>query len=122
MAIRNTIAAALALVAPLTILSAPAQAGGDAIIAGAVGFGVGTLFGSAISTPRYVMPPPVYLAPEPVYVMPPPTVVYQSAPVYYVTPAPWTVEWYSFCESRYRSFDPRDGSYVGVDGRRYMCR
>ena len=112
---------AVLTVAPL-LAAAPAQAGGsDTIVAGALGFGFGTLFGSAVSGPRYVAPAPVYVAPHPVYVAPPPPVVYEPAPVYYV-PAPWSAEWYSSCQARYRSFDPRDGSYLAVDGRRYMCR
>ena len=112
--------AALSLVTASMLLSAPAHAGSDAVIAGALGFGVGTLFGSAVSTPRYIAPAPVYIAPEPVYVAPP-TVVYQPAPVYYA-PAPFTGEWYASCSDRYRSFDPRDGSYLAIDGHRYMCR
>jgi len=27
----------------------------------------------------------------------------------------------SFCASRYRSFDPRSGTYLGYDGRRHPC-
>jgi hypothetical protein len=112
--------AALSFLSASMSFTAPAKAEGDALIAGALGFGVGTLFGSAVSGPRYVAPAPVYLAPEPVYIAPPQP-VYQAAPVYYV-PAPYSAEWYQSCSARYRSFDPRDGSYLAVDGRRYMCR
>jgi hypothetical protein len=125
MRIKTSVAALASILAASTMISAPAQAGGDAVVAGALGFGVGALFGSAVSAPRYVSPGPVYLAPEPVYIAPEPVyveppVVYRSAPVYYARP--WTAEWYESCGARYRSFDPRDGSYLGVDGRRYMCR
>ena len=56
------IAAALA---SATSFSAPAQAGhhGDAVFAGVAGFAVGTLFGSAVSQPRYYAPAPVYVVP-----------------------------------------------------------
>lgn len=36
--------------------------------------------------------------------------------------APWTQEWYDYCAQRYRSFDPRSGTFVSYDGRRYMCQ
>lgn len=97
--------------------SAPAQAGSeDAIIAGAAGFAIGTLFGNAAARPRTY-----YYAPAPVYVAPPPPIVYEPAPVYYA-PAPWTPDWYAYCASRYGSFDPRSGTFVGFDGYRHMCR
>jgi BA14K-like protein len=34
---------------------------------------------------------------------------------------PWTPEWYRYCEDRYRSFDPRSGTFVGYDGRSHFC-
>ncbi len=95
-------AAALAVAAfSLTSFSAePAKANAnDAIIAGAAGFAVGTLFGNATARPRYVAP----------------------APVYYEL-VPWTPEWYSYCASKYRSFDPRSGTYMGHDGYPHMCQ
>ncbi len=30
--------------------------------------------------------------------------------------------WLDYCFSRYRSFDPRSGTYLGYDGRRHYCR
>jgi hypothetical protein len=30
--------------------------------------------------------------------------------------------WMNSCRSRYRSFDPGSGTYLGNDGRRYYCR
>jgi hypothetical protein len=35
---------------------------------------------------------------------------------------PWTQDWYDYCAQRYRSFDPRSGTFVSYDGRRYMCQ
>lgn len=31
-------------------------------------------------------------------------------------------DWLSYCFSRYRSFDPASGTYMGYDGRRHPCR
>ena len=111
----KTIAAAASIATAAVAFNSPAQAGSsDAIIAGAVGFGVGTLFGNATARPRYYAPAPVYVAPaRPIYVEP--------APVYYEM-EPWTPDWYAYCGSRYRSFDARSGTYVGYDGYRRMCR
>jgi hypothetical protein len=98
--------------------TSPAAAGGrhtDAIIAGAAGFAVGTIFGNATARPRYYAPAPVYVAPAP------PPFVYQPAPVYYVSPPAWTPEWYAYCSRRYGSFDLRSGTYLGYDGYRHMC-
>ena len=35
---------------------------------------------------------------------------------------PWSREWFRYCESRYRSFDPGSGTFVGYDGREHFCR
>jgi hypothetical protein len=34
---------------------------------------------------------------------------------------PWSSSWYRWCDARYRSFDPRTGTYVGFDGRKRFC-
>jgi hypothetical protein len=113
MRITSSIAAAFLAISALSF-SAPAHAdSSDAIIAGAAGFAVGTIFGNATARPRYYAPAPIYVAPPPVY--------YEPVPVYYL-PAPWTPEWYSSCARRYASFEPRSGTYLGLDGYRYLCR
>jgi hypothetical protein len=33
----------------------------------------------------------------------------------------WTPEWYDYCSRRYRSFDPRSGTFMGYNGLRQMC-
>jgi hypothetical protein len=104
---------AMAMALGVGTLSLPdaAEAGrrGDAFGAGLLGFGIGAVVGSAL-TPRevYVVPPP-----------PPPPVYY--APASY-GPPPWTPEWYAYCGSRYRSFDPRSGYFYGYDGVPRFCR
>ena len=40
----------------------------------------------------------------------------------YHRPVPWTEAWYAWCFDRYRSFDPRSGTFLGYDGRRHFCR
>jgi BA14K-like protein len=45
---------------------------------------------------------------------------YYSA--YYGAPAPWTPDWYRYCSSRYRSFNPGTGYFVGFDGHHHFCR
>ena len=83
--------------------------GGSNLAAGLLGFGVGAIVGSAL-TPRevYVVPPP-----------PPPQVYY--TPASYGPPA-WTPDWYTYCYSRYRSFNPNSGTFIGYDGYEHFCR
>ncbi len=103
---------AAALLLSTATFSAPANADGrDAVLGGALGFAVGTMFGNATARPRAYYPAaPVYVAPPP----PPPVVVYYA-------PQPWTPEWYAYCAQRFRSFDARSGTYLGHDGYRHMC-
>lgn len=37
-------------------------------------------------------------------------------------PPPHSNSWLSYCASKYRSFDPASGTYLGYDGRRHPCR
>lgn len=59
--------------------------------------------------------------PGPYYYAPPP-VAYVPAPVYRYAPAPWTPAWYNYCSQRYRSFDPRSGTFQPYNGPRRLCR
>jgi len=67
-------------------------------------------------TGYYYDEPVVYAAP------PPPPVVYAPAPVYAGRPAPWTPDWYAYCASKYRSFDPGSGTFQPYRGPRRLCR
>jgi hypothetical protein len=51
--------------------------------------------------------------PAPVYVQP--------APTYYAV-QPWSPEWYSYCGSKYRSFNASTGYFLGYDGEYHFCR
>lgn len=86
----------------------PAQAG-NAGAAAVGGFVAGALVGTALSQPRYYAPGPVYVAPAP-------------APVYRYRPAPWTPQWYRYCSSRYRSFNPNTGYFLAYSGHYKFCR
>jgi hypothetical protein len=35
---------------------------------------------------------------------------------------PWTDEWYDYCESRYRSFNPETGMFLAYSGEYRLCR
>ena len=41
---------------------------------------------------------------------------------YRYRPRPWTPEWYDYCMSKYRSFNPRTGYYRTYSGRLRFCR
>lgn len=34
---------------------------------------------------------------------------------------PWTRAWYNYCDNKYRSFNPRTGTFRGYDGRDHFC-
>jgi hypothetical protein len=71
------------------------------------GFAAGAIIGGALAS-RYYYPPPYY------------------GPTYYYPPAPPPPVYYGgddvgYCMSRFRSYDPRSGTYLGYDGRRHPC-
>lgn len=90
----------------------------DAAAMGLFGLAAGVVAGAAIadSQPRYIDPPP------------PPAAYYPAQPGYVVEYRPvaaplrpWSPEWYDYCSQRYRSFSPRNGTYIGYDGRAHFC-
>lgn len=102
---------------------------GDAAALGLFGLAAGVVAGAAIagaSQPRYYEPgyvEPDYVQPGyPVQYGPPADLAYPPAPVartYGVTP--WSPEWYRYCADRYRSFNPRNGTYIGYDNQAHFC-
>lgn len=79
--------------------------GGAAVLGGIIGLGVGA---AIASQPRYYEPAPRY---------------YRAAPrVVYGAPPLRSRAWYSYCEAKYRSFDPRSGTYQPYHGPRRLCR
>ena len=106
---------------------------GDLVAAGVLGLAVGALAAGVATAaePDYYVyePEPVYREPVRVYreVRPRPRPVrdyYVSGPeVVYAQGAlePWTPAWYDYCESRYRSFNPSTGTFMGYDGQSHFC-
>ena len=103
---------------------------GDLVAAGVLGLAVGALAAGVASATRpgyYYDRVPVYGRPvyrEPVYR----ERLYREGPVrgtyartYATGLEPWSPEWYDYCESRYRSFNPRTGTFTGYDGVRRFC-
>jgi hypothetical protein len=100
---------------------------GDLVAAGVLGLAVGALAaGAATASPRYYEPAPRYYEPDYVYVEPRynyrrvrPARVYVDD--YAGSLEPWTPELYRYCENRYRSFNPRSGTFTGYDGVQHFC-
>lgn len=77
----------------------------------AAGLATGLIVGGLLSAPHYYDGPYPYYHRS--YYPPPPF----YGPVGYAAPG-----WEAYCFSRYRSFDPISGTYLGHDGRRHFCR
>lgn len=88
------------------------RGGGDALAAGIFGLAAGAILGSVLSQPRH---PRSYYYAEPVYAAP------YAGPVY-AAPAPWTPDWYAYCASKFRSFDPHSGTFQPYNGPRRLCQ
>lgn len=73
---------------------------GGAVAAGVLGgLAVGAMIGAAAAAPP-----------------PPPAGYYAPAPAY------GGGDWLAYCSSKYRSFDPASGTYLGYDGYRHPCQ
>ena len=123
------IAVAAALSVGALTLATPAEAG-----RGSRNLAIGALLGlgaAAIITSSqrrhydygygYQPRPYYYAPPRRTYYYAPPPVVYAPAPVYSYAPAPWSPAWYRYCSQRYRSFDPRSGTFQPYYGPRRLC-
>lgn len=140
---------AIAAIGLVAVSLAPAEAGGrhhghyyrggnywgGAAAAGVIGLATGAIIGSALSGPGYYAGPsyydgPIYYDPPPYRYLPPPypyrSGAYVGPPRYYQPPAyrpvQWSPEWIAYCARKYRSFDPRTGTYRTYSGRVRMCR
>lgn len=106
-------ATALAAVVAIASLAAPAPAeagrGGRAVAAGVLGFAAGAIVAGSIANNRRAAYDDGYYGPPP-------------RPVYYGPPPPWSPDWYAYCHSKYRSFDPRSGTYQPYYGPRKFCQ
>jgi hypothetical protein len=81
------------------------RGGGWGLGAGLLG---GAIIGGMLASPYYYGPGPYYYYPGPYY----------PAPGYVVTPPGNAV---AYCMQRFKSYDPRSGTYLGFDGRRHPC-
>lgn len=111
--------------------------GNDAVAAGIAGLAAGAILGSVLSHPRHYggsvhYAPPVrhyyprrYYAPRYRYA-PPPRYPYRSR--VYVAPrhprvgTAFSPEWIAYCARKYKSFNPRTGTYLAYSGKVRMCR
>ncbi len=78
------------------------------------GIVAGALLGSALAAPYYYGPGPYYY----------PRPYYAPAPVGYYTPGygpPPGGDAVAYCMQRFRSYNPRSGTYLGTDGHRHPC-
>jgi hypothetical protein len=95
--------------APANVETVRCRGCGWGIAAGVLG---GALVGSAIANNYYYGPGPYYYGPPGPYYYGPP------APAYYDAPPGDAV---AYCARRYRSYDPRSGTFLGNDGYRHPC-
>jgi hypothetical protein len=89
--------------------------GGAGVAAGVIGgLAAGALIGGAIASQA---------APGPGYYPAPgePVAAYGGGPVPVGNVYGRDPNWVNYCASRYRSFDPVSGTYLGRDGFRYPC-
>jgi hypothetical protein len=75
------------------------------------GFAAGALIGGALVARPYYGPSPYYYGYAPYYAPPPPP------PAYMVEDGGDV----SYCMQRFKSYDPRSGTYLGYDGNRHPC-
>ena len=77
------------------------------------GLAAGAIIGGALAAPYYYGPGYYYGAP------------YYPAPAYYGPPPGYYADApdgdVSYCMQRFRSYDPRSGTYMGNDGHRHPC-
>ncbi|HEY6631061.1 MAG TPA: BA14K family protein [Rhizobiaceae bacterium] len=88
---------------------------GDLAAAGILGLAAGALVVGLASQPEPVYANP-YRGPRPRPIREYPETVYLGGAL-----EPWSPEWYDYCYDRYRSFNPRSGTFMGYDGREHFC-
>lgn len=93
---------------------------GDLVAAGILGLAAGAL---VVGLTAQREPEPVYVNP---YRQPRPRPVRDYPETVYLDDyegayEPWSAGWYEYCSDRYRSFNPRSGTFVGYDGAEHFC-
>lgn len=92
--------------------------GNDLVVAGILGLAAGALAVGLTAQPEPVYVNP-YRQPRPRPVRDYPETVYLDD--YAGNYEPWSSEWYDYCADRYRSFNPRTGTFRGYDGAEHFC-
>ncbi|WP_455465649.1 BA14K family protein [Bartonella sp. B39] len=94
---------------------------GDTLAAGIIGLAAGAILGNVLKQPEQ---------PQIVYQTAPQNrVVYRQVPqsqvIYEIqsetTYQPRTADWLKYCKTRYRSFNPKTGTFRGYDGLDHFC-
>lgn len=88
--------------------------GGDLVAAGVLGLAAGALAVGLTSRSEPVYYDPPYREPVRAY----PRRAYDE---YAGGFEPWSAAWYDYCSDRYRSFNPRSGTFIGYDGQERFC-
>lgn len=88
---------------------------GSAAAAAILGLAGVAIIAGALSQPA---PPPVRYVQPRTY---PPTPYAPRVITYESTLEPWSPAWYKWCDERYRTFNPRTGTYHGYDGLDHFC-
>jgi hypothetical protein len=121
---------ALKNAAPMTVESVQWRGRGRGWGGPIAGFAAGAILGGALLAPRYYAPRSYYYgggpyyAPSPYYADPGP--YYSDPGPYSADPGPYSADPtggdpVSYCLQRFRSYDPRSGTYLGFDGYRHPC-
>lgn len=88
---------------------------GDLAAAGILGLAAGALVVGLASQPEPVYDNP-YRRPRPRPIREYPETAYLDGAL-----EPWSPDWYDYCSDRYRSFNPRSGTFLGYDGEEHFC-
>jgi hypothetical protein len=121
---------ASALPAAGVALGSTAPSNVETVRWGGRGFGpgafvAGAILGGALLAPRFYGPRPYYYGGGPYYAP-----GYAPGPYYadpgYADPGPYSADPtggdpVTYCMQRFRSYDPRSGTYLGFDGYRHPC-
>ncbi|WP_455481652.1 BA14K family protein [Bartonella sp. B35(2025)] len=97
----------------------------DTLAAGILGLAAGAVLGNILKQPQ--QPQIIYQAPPRNQVIyqkePQKQVVYQAQQTtgYQPIQQPWTAGWLEYCKKKYRSFNPKTGTFRGYDGLDHFC-
>lgn len=96
--------------------------GGELLAAGILGLAIGAIIVGAANNGQPVVEP----RPRPHWDAFPDAPRHEPRVISYddgygYTPEPWSRDWFEACDARYRTFDPRTGTYVAKGGKRRFC-